>query len=462
MAADFIRGLEKREKLLAFLQLAFMLLAGAAFLCPALIARYGNFYYYVRGIDMIFGQQIPGEKYGMVPQTPVALGGFILLLGVLAWLLIRNKDKSAFTGVLCGAVSLVLLILPLVKADEKAARTDPIVEGMLKGELQYGYGLFMICIAAAIAVGVLRCIARPVMRMDLIRHVWIYVMALPVFVYVLIFFYYPMYGTILAFRDYVPRLGILGSPWAGLDNFVSFFKSAYFERLLCNTLIISGLTLVCNFIAPIVFALFLNEIRGTRLKRTVQTATYLPHFISMVVVCGLLTMFLSKEGLVNQLLILFGMSRDQAKNFLANPDYFRTIYVISDVWQKFGWGSIVYIAAITNIDSQLYEAAAVDGAGRFRKMWNVTLPGIAPTAIIMLIMAVGGLMNLGHEKIILLYNPQTYVKADVIASFVYRRGIVENSYSFATAVGLFNTAINFVLVMAANKISKTVSETRLW
>ncbi|MGN0313683.1 MAG: ABC transporter permease [Fusicatenibacter sp.] len=458
---NFIQKLENKEKFLSVLQIILVLLTIAAFFTPALIAQYNGASYYVRGIDMVMGREVPGDKYGMVPQTTVALGGFIVALGALAWL-IRNKDKSSFLVTFCSVISLVLLILPLFENDAKTAKTDPIIDAMVKNRFQYGYYLILVCLAAAIVVGVFRILANRGIRIDLRRHSWIYIMAVPVVVYILIFFYYPMYGNILAFKEYVPRLGIIGSPWVGLKNFVSFFQSNYFSRLLRNTLILSGLSLVCNFIPPILFALFLNEIRSTKFKRVVQTATYMPHFISLVVVCGLLTMFLQREGLVNQLLILLGMNPENARNLLADPKYYRVIYIISGIWQSFGWSSIVYVAAMTGIDSELYEAAAMDGAGRFRKMWSVTLPGIMPTIIIMLIMAIGNLMNLGYEKTILLYNPQTYETADIISSYVYRRGIVENNYGFSTAVNLFNTAINFVLVVSANKISKRVSETRLW
>lgn len=457
----FVEKLESREKLLSALQILFVILTIVAFFMPALIAQYNGASYYVRGIDMVMGREVTGDKYGMVPQTSVALGGFIVALGGAAWLL-RNKNKSSFLVTFCGMISFVLLFLPLFENDTKAAKMDPIVDAMVKDRFVYGYYLILIFLAIGILIGILRIMANPGIRIDLKRHCWIYIMAFPVVVYVLIFFYYPMYGNILAFKEYVPRLGIIGSPWIGMENFVSFFQSDYFYRLLRNTIVLSGLSLICNFIPPILFALFLNEIRSTKFKRIVQTATYMPHFISLVVVCGLLTMFLQREGLVNQLLILLGMDAVNAKNYLADPKYFRSIYVISGIWQSFGWSSIVYVAAMTGIDSELYEAASVDGAGRFRKMWSVTLPGIMPTIIIMLIMAIGNLMNLGYEKTILLYNPQTYETADIISSYVYRRGIVENNYGFSTAVNLFNTMINFVLVMAANKISKRVSETRLW
>lgn len=457
----WLAGIEKKEKRIAIVQALLLAACCAVLTQPMLIAWFGKAGYYVRGIDLIFGRQVAGDKYGMIPQTQFAIAGLILILALLSHLL-RNRDKAAFLTTLCSGISLVLFSTMFLPKSSSAAKVDPVVAAMRSRAFQPGVYILLGLLFLAMCTGILMILARPAMRNDLRRHRWIYVMASFVFIYVLIFFYYPMYGNIMAFKDYVPRLGILGSPWVGFANFRKFFSSAYFWRLFRNTVAIGGLTLIFDFVTPIVFALFLNEVTSNKFKRFVQTATYLPHFISLVVVCGLLTTFLSREGLINQILILFGKDPATAQNFLGKPEYFWTIYVISNIWQKFGWGSIVYIAAITNIDPQLYEAAELDGATRMQKIFRVTLPGIAPTAIVMLIMAVGNIMNVGYEKTILLYNSQTYATADIFSSYVYRMGIVNQDYGYATAVGLFNTAINFVLVLVTNKVSRRVSETSLW
>lgn len=457
----FLGKLEKREKLLAFFQIFFIVLGFFAFMLPALTAEYNGSYYYVRGIDMVIGRQVVGDKYGMIPQPLMATAAVALAIAVLLWLS-RKKERSAFLTTVFCMISTVLVFMVFFEDDAKMAATDPVKKAMLENRYQYGLYLIFLFLLFSTVAGLLRSAAKPAIRTDFMRHKWVYVMAVPVLVYAMIFFYYPLYGLMLAFKDYVPRMGVLGSPWIGMENFVKFFTSPYFERLIRNTIRISSVSLIFDFITPILFALFLNEARSNKFKRVVQTATYLPHFVSLVVICGLLTMFLQREGLINQLLVILGMDQEKAVNWLGRPEYFTLIYVLSNIWQKFGWGSIIYFAAITSIDPQLYEAASVDGAGRFRKMWSVTIPGIMPTIVVMLIMSVGGLMSLGHEKIILLYNPQTYETADVIASYVYRRGIVENDYGFATAVGLFNTVINFALVYFTNRFSRRVSETSLW
>ena len=277
---------------------------------------------------------------------------------------------------------------------------------------------------------------------DVSANKYIYLMLIPVVAYYIIFCYVPMYGILMAFEDYRPRTGIIGSPWVGL-----------------NTLLINIYSLLWGFPAPIIFALLLNELKGNVLKRYVQTASYLPYFVSTVVICGLLRSFCASYGLFNSIGALFGAER---VDLLSKPEYFRTIYIGSDIWQGVGFSSIIYIAALTNVDPELYEAATIDGAGRFRRMLNISIPGIMPTITILLIMNVGSLMSLGYEKIILLYNSLTYETADVISSFVYRRGIVSGDYSFSTAVGLFNTVVNFVLILLANTVAGKVSETTLF
>lgn len=288
---------------------------------------------------------------------------------------------------------------------------------------------------------------------------WVYVIALPVLAYYILFCYLPMYGAQIAFKYYQPGKGIVGSAWAGLYHFVSFFKGVYFWRTLRNTLTISISSLVFGFPSAIILALLLNEVKREKFKRCIQTVSYLPHFISLVVVCGIIREFTESNGLINDIIAFFGGDR---KTMLLNPKAFVPIYVISGVWQNIGWNCIVYLSALAGIDVALYEAATVDGAGRWKKMLHVTLPGIAPTIIIMLILRVGQLMSVGHEKILLLYNESIYETSDVISTYIYRKGLYDQSYSFSSAVGLFNSAINFVLVMAVNAFSRRVSETSLW
>lgn len=291
------------------------------------------------------------------------------------------------------------------------------------------------------------------------RYKYVYLMAIPVVIYYVIFMYWPMYGAQIAFKRFAPGLGIERSPWIGLDNFSKFFGSFYFGRILRNTIIISVYSLLFAFPAPILLALLLNELRSNRYKRVVQTVSYLPHFISIMVVCGMIVDFTRSDGVINDLLALFGFQR---QTMLLNPALFRRIYIISEIWQGVGWGSIIYLSALSGIDTEQYEAAVIDGAGRFAQLRHVTLPGIAPTIVIMLIMRIGQMMNVGYEKIILLYNGNTYDVADVISTFVYRKGLVEADYSYSTAVGLFNSVVNLVLLVMANTISRRVSETSLW
>ncbi len=294
---------------------------------------------------------------------------------------------------------------------------------------------------------------------DLVQNKYVYMMAVPVLAFYILFHYMPMYGAVIAFKDFAPAKGIMGSPWAGLVHFRSFFNSFYLQRVVTNTFTINVYQLIFGFPAPIILALLLNEVRNAKFKRTVQTISYLPHFISIMVICGMLIDFSGRDGLINNFIVLLGGERS---NLLLRPELFRTIYVGSDIWQGVGWGSIIYLAALTSIDPQLYEAARIDGAGRWRQTWNITLPGILPTITILLILRMGQMMNVGFEKIILLYNANTYETADVISSYVYRRGLLEFSYSFSAAVGLFNSLINFTLLIMANWISRRVNETSLW
>ena len=287
----------------------------------------------------------------------------------------------------------------------------------------------------------------------------LYLMVLPVLAFYIIFHYMPMYGVTIAFKNFSPSKGIMESPWIGMEHFTNFFGSVYFKRVLLNTLRISFTSILFGFTAPIILALLINELRSKRYARIVQTVTYMPHFISLVVVCGILTNFLSETGVITQFLSMFGMEK---QDLLRVPGYFTTIYIASGIWQEIGWGSIIYLAALAGIDPSLHEAARIDGAGRWRQIWAVDIPGILPTIVTLLVLRMGKVMNVGFEKIILLYNPLTMETADVISSFVYRKGLMESNYGYSTAVGLFNSVINMILVILANKISRKLNETSLW
>lgn len=294
---------------------------------------------------------------------------------------------------------------------------------------------------------------------DLRTRTMLYLMMVPVLAYFFIFCYGPMYGVIIAFKNYSPGRGILGSRWVGLQNFRLFFNDVYFVRIFRNTLLLNFYTLLFGFPAPIILALMLNEVRNNAFKRTVQTITYMPHFISVMVVCGMIIDFVSLNGVVNDIVAAVGGTR---VSMLTQAKYFRSIYVISGIWQEIGWGSIVYLAALTSIDSELYDAAMIDGANRWNQILHVTLPGIAPTIIIMFILRIGRMMNIGFEKILLLYNPGIYETADVISTYSYRKGLLDFNYSYSTTVGLFNSVVNFILVMLTNAISRRVNQMSLW
>lgn len=297
------------------------------------------------------------------------------------------------------------------------------------------------------------------LRRDLIKNWELYLMILPVLAFYIIFCYVPMYGASIAFQDYSPGRGILGSSWVGFKHFVDFFTSPDFVRILKNTLTISLSNLVFAFTLPIILALLINELRGRRYKKIVQTVTYMPHFISIVVICGMVKDFVGASGFISQFLSpIIG----ENVNMLTREGMFVPIYVISGIWQTLGWDSIIYVAALSGIDVQLYEAAQTDGAGKFRQMLHVTLPGIAPTIVIMLILRIGSLLSVGYEKIILLYNPLIYNTSDVISTYVYRMGFESQQWSYTTAVGLFNSVINFALLIGANAISRKLNDTSLW
>lgn len=286
-------------------------------------------------------------------------------------------------------------------------------------------------------------------------------MFLPVFVYYVVFRYIPLIGAlVISVKKYQPALGIMGSKWVGLEYFTQFIDSVFFWRLLRNTLAINFFQLILGFTAPIILALLLNEIGSSKFKRLVQSVTYLPNFISSVVVVGIVVVFLSPTtGVVNSIISKLGMEK---VNFLTEPSYFWLIYTLMVIWQTTGYSAIIYLASLTGINPELYEASKIDGAGRWSQLWHITLPGISSTIVILLLMRLGSLLEVGYESIILLYNPSIYSTADVISTYVYRRGILNGDYSFASAVGFFQSVIGLVLVITANKLAKKYTETSLW
>lgn len=294
-----------------------------------------------------------------------------------------------------------------------------------------------------------------------VRKNWqLYLLFLPVLLYFIVFHYVPMYGVQIAFKDFIANKGILESPWVGFKHFERFFNSFYFWRIIKNTLGIGLYELIVGFPIPIILALMINEARSGRFRRFIQTVTYAPHFLSTVVVVGMIMMFLSPvSGLVNFIITSFG---GEPIAFMTEPSWFKSIYVWSGVWQSMGWSSIIYLAALAGIDPQLHEAAKVDGAGWFRRIWHINLPGIAPTMIILLILNIGSILGVGFEKVFLMQNSLNMEASDVIATNVYRSGILGAQYSYSAAVGLFNSVVNFIMLITVNRIARRVSETSLW
>lgn len=294
----------------------------------------------------------------------------------------------------------------------------------------------------------------------MIRNWELYLFIAPAFLYFVIFHYGPMYGIQIAFKNFIPTLGITGSPWVGFDHFERFFNSYYFWDLLWNTLSISLYELAIGFPLPIILALAFNEVKDSFFKRTVQTVTYAPHFISVVVMSGMIITFLSpSSGMIVNFVEMLGF---QPPQFLTDPAWFKTVYVLSGVWQSAGWGTIIYLAALSGVDPQLHEAAVVDGASRFKRILHINIPAIVPTITILLILNMGSILGVGFEKILLLQNPLNMSSSDVISTFVYRSGLVDAQYSFSTAVGLFNSVINAILLIAVNQIARRTSENSLW
>lgn len=292
------------------------------------------------------------------------------------------------------------------------------------------------------------------------RDRWLYAMMVLPLLYLIIFNYIPMFGTIIAFKDFNMIKGIWGSEWIGFENFNYLFRSKEFYQILRNSLLLSFYRLIWCFPVPIILALFLNEIRGKRFKKVSQTILYMPYFISWVVLAGMITQFLSPtEGIINYLLSLFGVD---AIPFLSEPKYFRSIIVISDIWKNSGWDTIIYLAAIAGIDQEMYEAAYIDGASRLQRVFKITLPSIMSTIIVMLILRMGSVLKNGFEQILLLYSPLTYEVADVFETYTYRVGVTGGRLGYSTAVGIFQSVVGFVMIMTANKLARKFGETGLY
>lgn len=292
-------------------------------------------------------------------------------------------------------------------------------------------------------------------RADFLRyfksHYWLYIMVLPGLIYLLIFHYLPMYGIAIPFFDYSPVKGLLGSKYVWLDNFKYLFKSPDFLNVLKNSLVLSFEKLLFGFPAPLILALIINEIRRTRIKKVVQTVVYIPHFVSWVVMSGIIISLLSTDGgIVNKIVVALG---GEKVNYLINSKYFRPILVITDIWKEVGWGTIVYLAAMSGIDVSLYEAADMDGAGRFKQIIYVTIPSIVPTMIVLLVLRMGSVLSNGFEQVFLLYSPSVYDVGDVLETFSYRLGLLEGRYSFATAVGMFQSLVGLIFISISNKLA---------
>lgn len=295
---------------------------------------------------------------------------------------------------------------------------------------------------------------------DIKKDLVLYLMLIPFIAAYILFAYRPLSGLMVAFKDYNLFKGMYESPWVGFDNFKAFLGGPYFGRTMRNTLEIGTLSLLISFPAPILLALMINEMRSKKLKSVIQSITYMPYFISTVVIAGIIVnIFSPSTGIINLIIKKLGF---EPINFLLIPKWFRPIYIGSDIWQNCGYGAIIYIAALSSIDVQLYEACVIDGGNKLNQILHVTLPGILPTIIIMFIMNVGQIINVGYEKIILLYQPVTYEKADVLSTFIFRSGIENGEYGVATAVGLFNSAVTLVLVVITNYICRSLNETSLW
>lgn len=304
---------------------------------------------------------------------------------------------------------------------------------------------------------------KPTLWQSIIRefkkHKWLYGMALPGILIVFIFNYVPMYGILIAFKDYKVTEGIMGSPWVGFQYFETFFSNPLAVRTIKNTFLLGLYNLLWSFPAPIILALLFNELKNQRFKKIIQTISYYPNFVSTVIIVGMLSTFCASDGLFNGIRSLFGLG---PVNFMGEPQYFRTLFISSGIWQGVGYGTIIYLASLSSVDPTLYDVADIDGAGRFQKIWNITLPHLKPTIVILFIMAVGGTLNVDSNKILLMYSPATYETADVIGTYTYREGIQGAQFEYTTAVGLFQTVVNFVFLITTNWISRKLSDTSLF
>ncbi|MGM0874707.1 MAG: ABC transporter permease [Bacillota bacterium] len=287
----------------------------------------------------------------------------------------------------------------------------------------------------------------------------LYLFLMPALIYFIVFHYFPMYGVLIAFKDFVATEGIMGSPWVGFKHFERFFDSYQFWTLIKNTLGLSTLQLIIGFPLPIILALMMNQIRHEKYKRFVQTVVYAPHFISVVVLSGMIYVFFSNTGLINNFIMMFG---GESISFMSKPEWFKPLYIGSGVWQETGWAAIIYLAALAGVSPELHEAAVMDGANKWHRILHVDIPAIMPTAVILLILTVGNIMNIGFEKAYLLQTPLNQPAAEIIPTYVYKMGLQQAQYSFAAAVGLFNAIINLLLLVAVNKFAKKLSGQGLW
>ena len=292
------------------------------------------------------------------------------------------------------------------------------------------------------------------------RYYQLYLLLLPALIYFIIFRYGPMYGLQIAFKDYVATKGFWGSPFVGLKHFERFFSSPDFVMILKNTVMLSVGSILINFPMPIIVALMLHQVTCTRYKKAVQTIIYAPHFISMVVLVGMITLFLSpSSGIINKIIEAFG---GEAIFFMAEPGWFKPVYILSETWQNTGWGTVIYLAALSSVSPELYEAAEMDGANKWQKMWHIDFPGILPTAVIQLILTTGNILSIGYEKVFLMQNALNRTASEVISTYEYKQGLQNAQYSYSAAIGLFNAVINLAILLSVNKFAQKVSDTSLW
>ena len=293
-----------------------------------------------------------------------------------------------------------------------------------------------------------------------VNYLDLYLFLLPAVLYFVIFHYWPMYGALIAFKDFIPVKGILGSPWVGFAHFQRFFQSYFFSLLIRNTLLLSLFSIVFVFPAPVIFALMLNQVGAKRYRKTLQTASYIPHFISTVVFVGMIFIYLSPSvGFVNRFIEALG---GDTINFMGKSEWFRPVYILSDIWKSTGYGAIIYLAALSGINPELHEAAIVDGATKLQRIRHIDIPGITPTFVIILILRIGQVMNIGFQKAYLMQTALNMETAEIIPTYVYKQGLLGAQFSFASAVGLFNSIINLLLIVAVNQLARKLSDHSLW